>query len=185
MQLQPLKMLGRAAVRRPAKCTPNDTECVITIVCEDFELKTQYWQHIDHNIHCSEKLHMTPSFLYFSLLYPHSFFSVYFNLSWITSILVILCLLYSWQDDIYKWLVATFFLWFVLAIYFDNIIPNASGVRKSVFYFLNPWYWMGKGRSKVKGNSAWSSVSAHEFSPLPGIMTDSFSPLSRRRGWHL
>ncbi|KAH1254766.1 ABC transporter A family member 2 [Glycine max] len=35
-------------------------------------------------------------------------------------------------DDIYKWLAATFFLWFVLAIYFDNIIPNASGVRKSI-----------------------------------------------------
>ncbi|KAF5459766.1 hypothetical protein F2P56_019686 [Juglans regia] len=53
-------------------------------------------------------------------------------------------------DDIYKWLVATFLLWFVLAIYFDNIIPNASGVRKSVFYFLNPGYWTGRGGSKVR-----------------------------------
>ncbi|KAL5544418.1 hypothetical protein UlMin_008202 [Ulmus minor] len=52
-------------------------------------------------------------------------------------------------DDIYKWLVGTFFLWFVLAIYFDNIIPNVSGVRKSLFYFLNPGYWTGKG-GKVK-----------------------------------
>lgn len=61
-------------------------------------------------------------------------------------------------DDIYKWLVATFFLWFILAIYFDNIIPNASGVRKSVFYFLNPWYWMGKGGSKVKEGGICSCI---------------------------
>ncbi|KAE8124064.1 hypothetical protein FH972_018974 [Carpinus fangiana] len=61
-------------------------------------------------------------------------------------------------DDIYKWLVATFFLWFVLAIYFDNIIPNASGVRKSVFYFLNPWYWIGKGGSKVKEGGICSCI---------------------------
>ncbi|XP_050255430.1 ABC transporter A family member 2-like [Quercus robur] len=53
-------------------------------------------------------------------------------------------------NKIYIWLIATFLVWFVLAIYFDNIIPNASGVRKSVFYFLNPGYWTGKGGSKVK-----------------------------------
>lgn len=49
------------------------------------------------------------------------------------------------------WLVATFFLWFVLAIYFDNILPNVSGVRKSVFYFLKPGYWTGKAGNKVEG----------------------------------
>ncbi|KAK2384736.1 ABC transporter A family member [Trifolium repens] len=53
-------------------------------------------------------------------------------------------------NDIYKWLLATFFLWFVLAMYFDNIIPNAMGVRKSVLYFLNPHYWTGNGGQKVK-----------------------------------
>ncbi|KAM2487738.1 hypothetical protein ACFX1W_039631 [Malus domestica] len=53
-------------------------------------------------------------------------------------------------NGIYKWLVSTFFLWFILAIYFDNIIPNVSGVRKSVFYFLNPGYWTGKGGNKLK-----------------------------------
>ncbi|KAI4336023.1 hypothetical protein L6164_014601 [Bauhinia variegata] len=53
-------------------------------------------------------------------------------------------------NDIYKWLLATFIVWFVLAIYFDNIIPNASGVRKSVIYFLKPSYWIGKGGDRVK-----------------------------------
>ncbi|KAL6646412.1 hypothetical protein ACP70R_018020 [Stipagrostis hirtigluma subsp. patula] len=54
-------------------------------------------------------------------------------------------------DDIYKWLISTFFLWFVLAIYFDNIIPNVNGVRKSVFYFLMPSYWTGKGGKMQEG----------------------------------
>lgn len=53
-------------------------------------------------------------------------------------------------NDIYLWLVGTFFLWFFLAIYLDNIIPNAAGVRKSAFYFLRPGYWTGKGGSKVE-----------------------------------
>lgn len=63
-----------------------------------------------------------------------------------------------WQNGIYKWLVSTFFLWFILAIYFDNIIPNVSGVRKSVFYFLNPGYWTGKGGNKLKGKYDWKFV---------------------------
>ncbi|KAK4798927.1 hypothetical protein SAY86_024292 [Trapa natans] len=53
-------------------------------------------------------------------------------------------------NDIYLWLVGTFLVWFILAIYLDNIIPNASGVRKSAFYFLNLGYWTGKGGSKVE-----------------------------------
>lgn len=54
-------------------------------------------------------------------------------------------------DDIYKWLLSTFFVWFLLAMYFDNIIPNASGVRKSMFYFLKPSYWTGKGGDTEEG----------------------------------
>ncbi|KAE9453803.1 hypothetical protein C3L33_14290, partial [Rhododendron williamsianum] len=54
-------------------------------------------------------------------------------------------------NDIYIWLISTFLVWFVLAIYFDNIIPNSSGVRKSVFYFLNPGYWTGKGGKVAEG----------------------------------
>ncbi|XP_059643934.1 ABC transporter A family member 2-like [Cornus florida] len=53
-------------------------------------------------------------------------------------------------NEIYIWLVSTFFLWFFLAIYFDNIMPNSSGVRKSLFYFLNPGYWTGKDGNKVE-----------------------------------
>ncbi|KAL8139109.1 hypothetical protein V2J09_005110 [Rumex salicifolius] len=54
-------------------------------------------------------------------------------------------------NKLYIWLISTFFLWFVLAIYFDNIIPNPYGVRKSIFYFLRPGYWTGKGGNKLEG----------------------------------
>ncbi|KAM7479997.1 hypothetical protein LguiA_028210 [Lonicera macranthoides] len=62
------------------------------------------------------------------------------------------------MNDIYIWLVSTFFLWFVLAIYFDNIIPNSAGVRKSLFYFLNPGYWTGKGGNRVEEGSICSCM---------------------------
>ncbi|XVE56978.1 hypothetical protein DITRI_Ditri04bG0054800 [Diplodiscus trichospermus] len=54
-------------------------------------------------------------------------------------------------NDIYIWLVSTFFVWVVLAIYFDNIIPNASGVRRSILYFLRPGYWTGRGGKEKEG----------------------------------
>ncbi|KAI3884200.1 hypothetical protein MKX03_025665 [Papaver bracteatum] len=38
---------------------------------------------------------------------------------------------------------ANFIVWFLLALYLDNVIPNSSGVRKSYIYFLNPGYWTG------------------------------------------
>ncbi|XP_013596936.1 PREDICTED: ABC transporter A family member 11 isoform X2 [Brassica oleracea var. oleracea] len=53
-------------------------------------------------------------------------------------------------DIIYQWQVGSFLFWFVLAMYFDNIIPNASGVRKPIFYFLTPGYWTGKGGNKME-----------------------------------
>ncbi|XP_024004349.1 ABC transporter A family member 11 isoform X3 [Eutrema salsugineum] len=59
---------------------------------------------------------------------------------------------------IYQWLVGTFLFWFVLAIYFDNIIPNASGVRKPIFYFLTPGFWTGKGGNKVEEGSICSCI---------------------------
>ncbi|KAF5196994.1 Abc transporter a family member [Thalictrum thalictroides] len=50
----------------------------------------------------------------------------------------------------YKVLVSTFFLWFFLAIYFDNVMPNPNGVRKSLYYFLKPGYWTGEDGGKIE-----------------------------------
>ncbi|XP_042011440.1 ABC transporter A family member 2-like [Salvia splendens] len=63
-------------------------------------------------------------------------------------------------NDIYIWLVSTSCLWFVLAIYFDNIFPNASGVRKPIFYFLVPGYWTGKGGNNTAEGSICSCMSS-------------------------
>ncbi|KAG8379146.1 hypothetical protein BUALT_Bualt07G0057800 [Buddleja alternifolia] len=73
-------------------------------------------------------------------------------------------------NEIYIWLVSTSCLWFVLAIYLDNIIPNTSGVRKSVLYFLNPGYWTGKGGNKGEEGSICSCMSA--IPPLENIVPD-------------
>ncbi|CAN1138754.1 ABC transporter A family member 2 [Linum perenne] len=51
-------------------------------------------------------------------------------------------------NNVYTWLLGTFAVWILLAIYFDNIFPNAYGVRKPLVYFLNPGYWTGKGGNK-------------------------------------
>lgn len=55
------------------------------------------------------------------------------------------------MNDIYGWLIATFFIWFVLAIYFDNVFPDVNGVRKPCFYFLSPSYWLGEGVKLFEG----------------------------------
>ncbi|KAG5230027.1 ABC transporter family member [Salix suchowensis] len=61
-------------------------------------------------------------------------------------------------NDVYTWLICLFILWFALAIYLDNIFPNVSGVRKSVFYFFNPGYWTGKGGGKVEEGGMCSCI---------------------------
>ncbi|KMZ69207.1 ABC transporter A family member 2 [Zostera marina] len=63
-------------------------------------------------------------------------------------------------NDIYVWLISTFFVWFFLAIYLDNILPNANGVRKPVFYFLKPSYWTGNGGGKVEEGGICSCMSS-------------------------
>ncbi|KAK1298423.1 ABC transporter A family member 2 [Acorus calamus] len=73
-------------------------------------------------------------------------------------------------DDIYKWLISTFFLWFFLAIYLDNIIPNSYGVRKPVFYFLKPSYWTGKGGNRVEEGGICSCIGS--IPPLDDVPPD-------------
>ncbi|KAL0416463.1 UNVERIFIED_CONTAM: ABC transporter A family member 2 [Sesamum latifolium] len=73
-------------------------------------------------------------------------------------------------NEIYIWLVSTSFLWFILAIYFDNIFPNTSGVRKSMVYFLDPRYWTGKGGNKWEEGSICSC--ACQIPPLEDIVPD-------------
>eukprot|EP01090_Pellita_catalonica_P008622 TRINITY_DN196_c0_g1_i1.p1 TRINITY_DN196_c0_g1~~TRINITY_DN196_c0_g1_i1.p1 ORF type:complete len:943 (+),score=171.62 TRINITY_DN196_c0_g1_i1:378-2831(+) len=52
----------------------------------------------------------------------------------------------SYTDDtpllhIYFYLIADFFIYLVIALYLDNVLPNEYGVRKSFYFFLTPGYW--------------------------------------------
>ncbi|GLI66002.1 hypothetical protein VaNZ11_009613 [Volvox africanus] len=56
-------------------------------------------------------------------------------------------------NTIYGILLALWGGYFVLAIYFDNIVPNEFGVRKPILYFLYPSYWFpgcGRVQNKLK-----------------------------------
>ncbi|MCO5597008.1 hypothetical protein L7F22_051080 [Adiantum nelumboides] len=53
------------------------------------------------------------------------------------------------MEQIYKWLTATFFVWFFLALYFDNVLKDVNGVSKPWYYFLLPSYWTGRASSQA------------------------------------
>lgn len=82
------------------------------------------------------------------------------------------------QETIYRWLTVEFFVWFLLAIYFDNVLPDANGVRKPWTYFLRPSYWTGKGAktyegsciSKLRSSSRLSWLSAHSLHPTQSVV---------------
>lgn len=54
-------------------------------------------------------------------------------------------------------LVILYFVYGVLAIYLDNVVPNEMGVSRPMWYFLLPGYWMpqqvdsSKALTKVRG----------------------------------
>ncbi|CDP21281.1 unnamed protein product, partial [Coffea canephora] len=62
----------------------------------------------------------------------------------------------------YLWLVSLFFFWSLVAIYFDNIIPNSAGLRKSHLYFLKPSYWIGRGDSNLTDHFTLDDEDVHE-----------------------
>ncbi|RZC60770.1 hypothetical protein C5167_022538 [Papaver somniferum] len=83
----------------------------------------------------------------------------------------------STMDDTFKWLVGNFVFWFLLALYLDNVIPNSSGVRKSVFFFLNPRYWTGSS----EGNSAEGCICTSEVPLLDEKNPDDEDILEEKR----
>eukprot|EP00253_Pinus_taeda_P023624 PITA_23624 len=74
------------------------------------------------------------------------------------------------MDDIFKWLTATFFLWFILAIYLDNALPDVNGVKMSWFYFLRISYWTGKASDREEGGGCCTCTGS--VPPLPESSPD-------------
>lgn len=56
---------------------------------------------------------------------------------------------YSFATGFYM-LIADFFLYGLLAIYFDNVMPSPTGARQPLNYFLKLDYWTGRGTEERK-----------------------------------
>ncbi|GBG71074.1 hypothetical protein CBR_g8373 [Chara braunii] len=53
--------------------------------------------------------------------------------------------------QIWNHYIISFFVFFTLAIYLDNVVPDPNGVRKPYYYFLTPAYWLGQGSTTEGG----------------------------------
>ncbi|KAL2613565.1 hypothetical protein R1flu_025257 [Riccia fluitans] len=71
------------------------------------------------------------------------------------------------MSDIYSWLAATFCVWLVLALYFDNVLPDANGVSKPWTYFLRPSYWTGRSQKAAEGGGCCSCT--RRVPPVPEL----------------
>lgn len=59
-------------------------------------------------------------------------------------------------------------LYFLLTMYFDNVIQGEYGTAKPFWFFLNPAYWKEKQNSKVfTENSNVQSAQNADFEPVP------------------
>ena len=47
-------------------------------------------------------------------------------------------------------MIVDFFMYLILALYLDNVIPSPTGVRLPLYYFLTVQYWSGKGSEDKK-----------------------------------
>lgn len=45
--------------------------------------------------------------------------------------------------DVYCWLMGDFFIYIIIALFLDNVLPDEMGVRKPVYFFLMPSFWLG------------------------------------------
>ncbi|CAI7736838.1 unnamed protein product [Closterium sp. NIES-54] len=45
---------------------------------------------------------------------------------------------------IYVWLLVLTIVYFILAVYSDNVLPDVNGIRKPCFFFLYPSFWTGR-----------------------------------------
>ncbi|XP_021733802.1 ABC transporter A family member 2-like isoform X2 [Chenopodium quinoa] len=79
---------------------------------------------------------------------------------------------YFTMNDIYIRLLYTFVFWFILALYLDNVMPSPNGTRKSLLYFLNLRYWIGKGENKPQGGLCGCSNSDSAYVDITPDDTD-------------
>ncbi|CAI5527518.1 unnamed protein product [Closterium sp. Naga37s-1] len=52
---------------------------------------------------------------------------------------------------IYVWLLVLTIVYFILAVYLDNVLPDVNGIRKPCFFFLYPSFWTGRASGGEHG----------------------------------
>ena len=67
----------------------------------------------------------------------------------------------------YMWLIISFWFFLILGLYFDNVLPQAFGVRKPFYYFLLPSYWCGFKNKEEHHRSEDNFGDAVDYEPVP------------------
>eukprot|EP01114_Cavostelium_apophysatum_P009754 TRINITY_DN2300_c0_g1_i1.p1 TRINITY_DN2300_c0_g1~~TRINITY_DN2300_c0_g1_i1.p1 ORF type:complete len:1800 (+),score=493.64 TRINITY_DN2300_c0_g1_i1:225-5624(+) len=53
-------------------------------------------------------------------------------------------------NEMYGWLVLDFFIYLLIALYLDNVVPSEYGTSRPWYYFVTPSYWSGKAKPRSK-----------------------------------
>lgn len=53
-------------------------------------------------------------------------------------------------NQVFNILLLEWIVYFILAVYFDNVFANENGVRRRPWYFLMPNYWMPVARGNAR-----------------------------------
>eukprot|EP00270_Netrium_digitus_P003854 TRINITY_DN1466_c0_g1_i1.p1 TRINITY_DN1466_c0_g1~~TRINITY_DN1466_c0_g1_i1.p1 ORF type:complete len:971 (+),score=291.84 TRINITY_DN1466_c0_g1_i1:469-3381(+) len=60
------------------------------------------------------------------------------------------------MQGIFQYLLVLFAIYYLLAVYCDNIFPDPNGVHKPLYYFLLPSFWAGRGGKLREGGGCCS-----------------------------
>eukprot|EP00475_Leptophrys_vorax_P029658 TRINITY_DN4376_c0_g2_i5.p1 TRINITY_DN4376_c0_g2~~TRINITY_DN4376_c0_g2_i5.p1 ORF type:complete len:983 (+),score=58.52 TRINITY_DN4376_c0_g2_i5:142-3090(+) len=67
---------------------------------------------------------------------------------------------------IYVWLIALTAVYFLLAVYFDNVLPDVNGIRKPCYFFLLPSFWTGRAAGGSESRGACGCLSSANLPEL-------------------
>jgi len=76
------------------------------------------------------------------------------------------CSLSGVQAGVYAWLFVLALVYLLLAVYLDNVVPDADGVRKPLFFFLSPSFWTGKASHRTRNIRGSERQSEYPLPPL-------------------
>ena len=69
-------------------------------------------------------------------------------------------------------LIVDFFIYLIIGLYLDNVIPSPTGARQPLTYFLSWEYWVGKGTEDINNTEKYNTES--ERNEMLNIQKDRF-----------